>query len=128
MPREDLATEIGSVMAGIERGIREQMAALEEMTTRGFESAESRAAALEARIAEPREAGLPVVPDEMAPMIARALSLLAEAPSLAKEMPPPAPVVNVTVPLPPQPAPRTERSRVQHDAQGRVIAIERDVA
>ena len=63
-------------------------------------------------------------PAEIAPLIGRAIAMLAEAPALVPPLPP-APVVNVTVP---QPAPRTERSRVKHDAQGRVVEIERDVA
>lgn len=126
MPREDLAAEIGSVMAGIERDMRERASALEEMIVRGFADAESRAADIAARIPEPREAELPMVPDEIAPLIARAAALLAEAlPLVVRDVPTPAPVVNVTVPMPPQPAPRTERSRVKHDAQGRVVEIER---
>lgn len=134
LPRDPLAAEIGVVVGTIERELRLQVAAElaelraaraeQEMRLRGME--EQTAARLAGlRNGEPGPPGeTPAldVPDEIAPMVARAISLLAEAPPL---LPPPLPpaVVNVTVP-----PPRTERSRVKHDAQGRVVEIERDVA
>lgn len=134
LPRDPLAAEIGVVVGTIERELRLQVAAeLAELRAVRAEQ-EMRLRALEeqtaARLAGLRdgEPGPPGetpaldVPDEIAPMVARAIAMLAEAPSLLPPQPLP-PVVNVTVP-----PPRTERSRVTHDAQGRVVAIERDVA
>lgn len=62
-------------------------------------------------------------PDDIAPMIGRAIALLAEAPPIVPAQP--QPIINVTMP----PPARTGRSRVtKHDAQGRILEIERDVA
>lgn len=62
-------------------------------------------------------------PDDLAPLIGKAIGLLA-APGAAPSSATTAPVVNVTVP----PA-RTERIRVvKHDDKGRILEIERGVA
>lgn len=138
-PLEDLAEalggELGAQAARIERDLKMTLA-LEVERLRAeraeFELRVERAVAV--RLAElkdgaagpPGEPGAPAEaeppPEDIEPMIAKGLALLADAPPLASAQ---APVINITVP---QPQPRTERSRVQHDAQGRVVAIERDVA
>ena len=133
-PLEALAAELGQDAARLERELRlEVRAALaeHELRVRALEQQiiEQRAmlAATPGPIGPPGPPGeMPTLeaPDEVAPMIAKAVAMLAEAPPLV--MAQPAPVVNVTVPLP---APRTERTRVtKHDEHGRIVEIERDVA
>jgi hypothetical protein len=127
-----LGDELGAQVARIERDLK-QTFALEierlraETATRMLafqdridaKAAELRAA-MPATVPPPAE---PEEPDDIAPMIAKAMALIAEVPAAPPQ--PPA-VVNVTVPLP---APRTERTRVtKHDEQGRIVEIERDVA
>lgn len=137
-PLDELAAslggELGAIAARIERDLK--MALALEVERLRAERAEfelrveravgERLAALKDGAAgPPGEPGAPAEiepPDDLAPMVARALALLAETPALALPQPAPA-VVNVTLP-----PPRTERSRVKHDAQGRVVEIERDVA
>jgi hypothetical protein len=64
----------------------------------------------------------PYAPDDLAHLISRGASMLAEAPVIA----PPAPVINVTVPTPVR---SVERTRVtKHDDRGRILEIERNVA
>lgn len=58
-------------------------------------------------------------PDDVAVLIGRSAAILAEAPSLPQTAS--APVINLTIP------PRTERTRVKHDQQGRITEIERGV-
>ena len=75
--------------------------------------------------AEPPSLSDLYVPDDVAMMVGKALAMLAESPAIAAPAPVP-PIINVTVP---QPAPRTERTRVtKHDEHGRILEIERDVA
>jgi hypothetical protein len=66
----------------------------------------------------------PYAPDDVAPLISRAIAMIAESPAIAAPQPA-APVVNVTIP----PAVRSvERTRVtKHDDKGRILEIERDV-
>jgi hypothetical protein len=126
-PLEALAAELGADVARIEREIKLTVA-LEIERLRAetatqmlalHDRIEAKAAALRA-VPPPAE---PEEPDDIAPMVAKALALIAEVPAAPPQ--PPA-VVNVTVPLP---APRTERTRVtKHDEQGRIVEIERDVA
>ena len=131
---EALGSELGAQAARIERDLKLALA-LEVERLRAeraeFELRVERAVGERLAVLKdgaagpPGEPGAPAEldpPDDLAPMVAKALSLLSEAPPLLPPQPPPA-VVNVTLP-----PPRTERSRVTHDAQGRVVAIERDVA
>ena len=130
-PLEALAAELGADVGRIERECRMRVdGGITEMRLASAALAHELTERVTARLAEVRdgERGPPGetpaldVPDDIAPMIARAIALLAEAPPLAAPQPAPA-VVNVNLP-----APRTERSRVKHDAQGRVVEIERDIA
>ena len=134
---EALGGELGAQAARIERELKMSLrieierlrAERAEFELRVERAVTLRLAALKDGAAgPPGEPGAPAAiddaPDDIAPMVAKALSLLVEAPPLVPPQPLP-PVVNVTVP---PPAPRTERSRVKHDAQGRVVEIERDVA
>lgn len=61
-------------------------------------------------------------PDDLAPLIGKAIALLAEAPPLTQAVPPvPQPIVNLTLP-----AKGIERTRVtKHDKQGRILEFER---
>lgn len=61
-------------------------------------------------------------PDDLAPLIGKAIAMLAEAPPLMQAPPPvPPPIVNVTLP-----AKGVERTRVtKHDKQGRILEFER---
>lgn len=61
-------------------------------------------------------------PDDLAPLIGKAIAMLAEAPPLMQAPPPvPQPIVNVTLP-----AKGIERTRVtKHDKQGRILEFER---
>lgn len=133
-PLEALAAEVAADVERIERELKMTLA-LEVERLRAeraeFELrvertvAERLAAVRDGAVGPPGEPGAPAeieAPDDIAPMVARALSLLSEVPPLVLAQPPPA-VVNVTLP-----PPRTERSRVKHDAHGRVVEIERDVA
>ena len=129
---EALGSELGAQAARIERDLKLALA-LEverlraeraEFELRVERAVGERLAALkDGPAGPPGEPAEVEAPDDIAPMVAKGLALLAEAPALVPPQPP-APVVNVTVP---QPAPRTERSRVKHDAQGRVIEIEREI-
>ncbi len=130
-PLEALAAELGADVARIERELKltvaleierlrveaaTQMLALQDRI-------DARAAELRAAI-PPAAEPAPAEPDDIAPMVAKAMALIADPP--AAPLPQPPAVVNVTVPLP---APRTERTRVtKHDEQGRIVEIERDVA
>ena len=129
-----LGNELGAQAARIERELKMSLALeIERLRAERAEFelrvertvAERLAAVKDGAAGPPGEPGAPAevdAPDDIAPMVAKALSLLSEAPPLLPQQPLP-PVVNVNLP-----APRTERSRVRHDAQGRVIEIERDVA
>jgi len=123
-PLDALAAELGNDMARIKRDVS---GAVAEMRT---QVAERLAAIRDGEPGPPGPPGEPAqqhAPDELAPLIGRAIALLAEAPPLVRAPPAiPAPVVNVTVP--PAPPPRIERSRVKHDEHGRIVEIERDVA
>jgi hypothetical protein len=128
-----LGDELGAQVARLERDLR-QAFALElerlraETATRMLafqDRIDARAAELRAAMpaAEPAPPEPEPAPDDIAPMVAKALALIADPPAAPPQ--PPA-VVNVTVPLP---APRTERTRVtKHDEHGRIVEIERDVA
>jgi hypothetical protein len=133
-PLEALAAELAADMDRIERDLKMSLA-LEVERLRAeraeFELRVERAVAVRLALLKdgatgpPGEPGAPAeveAPDEVAPLVAKALSLMAEAPPLLPPQPSP-PVVNVTVP-----AARTERSRVKHDEHGRIVEIERDVA
>lgn len=131
---EALGGELGAQAARIERDLKLQLAVeIERLRAERAEFelrvertvAERLAALKDGAAGPPGEPGAPAevdAPDDIAPMVAKALSLLSEAPPLVLAQSAPA-VVNVTLP-----PPRTERSRVKHDAQGRVVEIERDVA
>lgn len=133
---EALGSELGAQAARIERDLKLALAVeverlraeRAEFELRVERTVGERLAALKDGAAgPPGEPGPPAeveAPDDIAPMVAKGLALLAEAPALVPPAPP-LPVVNVTVP---PPAPRTERSRVKHDAQGRIVAIEREIA
>jgi len=131
-----LGSELGAIAARIERDLRLQFAV--EVERGRAERAEFQLK-IERDVSEklaarkddpPPPVELPPLPelhapDDVAMMVGKALAMLAEAPAIAAPQPLP-PVVNVTVP---QPAPRTERTRVtKHDEHGRIVEIERDVA